>query len=152
MATPITGYVIDKPMDQSGFIGNQYDMNMTESNAKPYYKNMLWVLLIVSIIVLLVIVHWNMFRCDKFEPAVVMEPPPQDLTDPLTKCGWEVYVTPTCPYCIKQREILSQHFPTFKNIFTDRPVQAVPTWYNVNTKQSIPGMQSYEKLLEMAKC
>lgn len=75
-----------------------------------------------------------------------------DNMDPLTRCGWEVRVSPTCPYCVKQKQILSHHFPTFKNIFTDKPAEVVPTWVNTKTNQKIPGMQTYEKLLAMAKC
>lgn len=72
--------------------------------------------------------------------------------DPLTKCGWEVYVSPTCPYCVRQKQILEHHFPTFKNIFTDKPAEVVPTWYNTKTHAKVLGMQTYDKLLSMAKC
>ena len=72
--------------------------------------------------------------------------------DPLTKCGWEVIVSPTCPWCIKQKEVLSKHFPLFKNIFTDKPAEAVPMWVNNKTGDTIPGFQTYEKLLNMIKC
>lgn len=75
----------------------------------------------------------------------------QDM-DPLTKCGWEVYVTNTCPYCVKQKQILNEHYPTFNNIYTDRPVTAVPTWYNTKTQETKTGMQTYESLLAMTKC
>lgn len=72
--------------------------------------------------------------------------------DPLTKCGWEVRVSPTCPYCIEQKRILSHHFPTFKNIFTDRPAEVVPTWINSRTGEKVLGMKRYHDLLVMAKC
>ena len=72
--------------------------------------------------------------------------------DPLTKCGWEVIVSPTCPYCVKQKQILSQHFPTFKNIHTDKPAEVVPTWHNTKTGKKVLGMQTYEELLAMTKC
>lgn len=87
----------------------------------------------------------ELFKRDRFEGD-------QSGMDPLTKCGWEVRISPTCPWCVKQKQILSQYFPTFKNIYTDRPAEAVPTWVNSKTGQKVPGMQTHEKLLEMAKC
>jgi len=71
--------------------------------------------------------------------------------DKLTENGWEVYVTNNCPYCIEQVNILNQHFPYFTNIYNDRPVESVPTWYNTKTKEKKVGRQTYDQLLEMAK-
>jgi hypothetical protein len=71
--------------------------------------------------------------------------------DALTKCGWEVYVTDHCPYCKQQKQILSEHYPKFKN-FKKEPVNVVPTWKNVKTGQTLPGMQSVDSLANMAKC
>jgi len=72
-----------------------------------------------------------------------------DEIDPLTRCGWEVRVSPTCPYCIQQKNILAEYFPTFKNIFTDKPAEVVPTWVNNITGVTMPGMQTHEQLLKM---
>lgn len=72
--------------------------------------------------------------------------------DLLSNCGWELYISLTCPYCIKQKHILDQYFPKFNKIFTDKPVSVVPTWYNTITNQTIPGMQTYESLIQMTKC
>jgi hypothetical protein len=118
-------------------------------------NNMIIVAIIVAVIIIFFIYKSKLFQVenykgiDNFKMDNIEN---LDDVDPLTKCGWEVYVSPTCPYCVRQKSILSKHFPTFKNIFTDKPTDVVPTWYNVKTKQKIPGMQSYEKLLEMTKC
>lgn len=72
--------------------------------------------------------------------------------DPLSKCGWEVIMSPSCPYCIRQKQILERHFPKFDKIFTDKPAEAVPTWVNTKTGKRIPGMQTYDRLLSMARC
>lgn len=75
-----------------------------------------------------------------------------ETVDGLTKCGWEVYVSPSCPYCIRQKAILSEFFPNFKNIYTDRPAEVVPTWFNTKTQEKKPGMQPVEVLNMMARC
>jgi hypothetical protein len=82
---------------------------------------------------------------------VASTPPPAAAVpeDPLTAGGWEVIVSDSCPYCIKQKEILAQHFPTFKNIFNNKPANVVPTWRNTKTGQEIPGMLPYETLLQL---
>lgn len=72
--------------------------------------------------------------------------------DPLSKCGWEVVVSETCPYCVQQKQILSTHFPNFKNISTNKPVEAVPTWINNKTGQMLPGLKTYDALMEMIIC
>lgn len=72
--------------------------------------------------------------------------------DKLTYCGWEIYVSPTCPYCVKQKAILAKHFPGFNSIYTDRPAEVVPTWHNVLTGEKKLGMQTYEQLLDMINC
>lgn len=76
---------------------------------------------------------------------------PFHIIDGLTQCGWKVVVSQTCPYCIKQKEILNQYFPTFNNFDYTTPMPSVPTWINTKTNDIKQGLQSYDTLLNMAK-
>lgn len=73
------------------------------------------------------------------------------VSDGLTENGWEVYMSQSCPYCMQQRELLTDSFPTFVNIRYDVPVRVVPTWYNSRTNEIIEGLQNYENLMNMSK-
>lgn len=83
--------------------------------------------------------------------------PPKRQSDPLGDAGWEVIVTDTCPFCIKQKEVLNKYFPNFKNIYNNKPASVVPTWVNSKCfdknnpteKLKIQGYQDYQKLINM---
>lgn len=74
--------------------------------------------------------------------------------NPLRDCGWEVYVLDSCPYCVKQKSILTEHFPNFRDIYknNDPNIPAVPAWKNKNTDELRLGLQSYEELQKMIAC
>lgn len=72
--------------------------------------------------------------------------------DPLEKCGWEVYLTKTCPYCVKQLKVLKEHFPNFNGYYYNKKSDVVPTWYNKSTNIKSPGFKDYKKLLSMINC
>ena len=72
--------------------------------------------------------------------------------DPLEKCGWEVYLTKTCPYCVKQLKVLKEHFPNFNSYYYNKKSDVVPTWYNKITNIKSPGFKDYNKLLSMINC
>lgn len=136
-------------------MNSQYDIsryvqpiNNQKTQQKQQSMEMLYfVLMIVGVIVIFAIIsRYN--TTSKMSSMVVSTPPPAP-EDPLTANGWEVIVSDSCPYCIKQKEILAQHFPTFKNIFNNKPTNVVPTWRNTKTGQEIPGMLSYETLLQL---
>ena len=104
------------------------------------------------VVIVLFMIYKNMsFGSNSLIDDDVEEFKQKENVDPLTKCGWEVIISPTCPWCVKQKQILDQHFPTFKNIYTDKPADAVPLWVNKNGNK-IPGFQTYEKLMSMANC
>jgi hypothetical protein len=64
--------------------------------------------------------------------------------------NWKVYVTPTCPFCVRQRLVLSEHFPNFNNFEPPgQNINGVPTWENLMTKKQIPGFKDYNGLLNM---
>lgn len=112
------------------------------------------------VVVVLFIIYRNMSSTNITDPEGGSEDfkrshfdnEPKTEMDPLTKCGWEVIVSPTCPYCVRQKQILAHHFPTFKNIYDNKPAEVVPTWVNTKTGRKMPGMQTYEQLLAMTNC
>jgi hypothetical protein len=144
--------------DISKYITNNYsggdDTDMTDKNMEPVeYSNIqhnkknktaLYVGIILVVIILVIIIWYFLLRKDSFESF--------DQVDPLTKCGWIVYVRSGCPWCTRQREILTSEFPSFKGFVENGPVQGVPTWYNTKTNQSVSGMQVADRLRQMAKC
>ena len=76
-----------------------------------------------------------------------------NLPDPLTKCGWILYAAEWCGYCKMQIELLNKLYPGFTstegNVVYGQTMKAYPTWYNVNTKETIMGYQDEEKLQNM---
>lgn len=116
---------------------------------------------IVIITIIVVIILFVMYRHVKF---VNMEFTDEEIesfrrvnehfissSDPLSKCGWEVRISETCPWCIKQKAILAENFPGFTNIYSDRPAQVIPTWINSKTGEVIEGMQPLERLQQMIR-
>lgn len=113
------------------------------------------VMVSVMVVVILFIIYRHMSTSNIYEEESEMfrykREPFQDI-DSLEKCGWEVYVSPSCPYCVRQKAILVEHFPNFKSMYTDKPAEVVPTWYNTKTKETKLGMQTLESLKNMVKC
>lgn len=72
-------------------------------------------------------------------------------TDELSNCGWEVHVLKSCPYCVKQKEVLNKYFPNFTKIHEnkDPTIPAVPAWKNSKTGEIRLGLQTYENIKEM---
>lgn len=138
-------------------MNNQYDITRyvqsTERPMEPSFnmESIYFVMMVIGAIIIffLIIKYMNGNKSSS-----MISTPSESYTepvDPLTEKGWEVIVSDRCPYCIKQREILTAHFPTFKNIFNDKPANVVPTWRNTKTGQELPGMMTYEKLLDLIK-
>lgn len=111
-------------------------------------KNKIFIVIIIALTIF-IIVGLVMIK-SKPEPAATSFF--EESRDKLEQCGWELYISMTCPYCIKQKNILTQNFPKFTKIYTDKPVNVVPTWYNTKTKQKREGLQTYEDLLNMIVC
>jgi hypothetical protein len=70
--------------------------------------------------------------------------------DHLTNCGWELYASKSCHWCSKQIDILNTHFPNFRNVYYDKPVEAVPTWYNPGLDKTVTGFQTYDQLMKLS--
>lgn len=106
------------------------------------------VLMILGVLVVIFFIHkYICISTEPTEPVVVDTYIP--MPDPLGDKGWEVIVTDTCPYCVKQKKILQEYFPTFKNIFNNKSANVVPTWRNTKTGEVVEGMLSYERLLSL---
>ena len=75
----------------------------------------------------------------------------ESLIDPLEKQGWVVYLSRSCPYCVRQVDMLNKEFPNFHNKHYDVPTDVVPKWVNTITGEVKPGMQSLDILKHMAK-
>lgn len=156
MTTNISDFI--RPMERENDYDDYGEKSMYKTGRAEFTVSMYTIIIAAAFVALILfILYRSMFftgmtgsteRMESFEDT---KPFIEDV-DKLTKCGWEVHVRPTCPYCIRQKSILEQHFPKFKNIFEDRPAEVVPTWYNTKTGQKIPGMQTPEKLSQMASC
>jgi glutaredoxin len=114
-------------------------------------SNYMYLVALVTIfLIVIVIIIWRNKKYDTFEPVIINDND-NDNNDSLTNMGWIVYMTPTCPFCKQQKNILNEYFPNFKNIKYDGDVSVVPTWYNINTQEYKYGLLDYDKLLELVK-
>lgn len=157
----ISEYIQPTISEDTTMIGSGYDKTggaIGDRLAKLNLFNIIIIGMGVIVIVIIIFKLMTVFSykkvvCETFEPPQqVSEAPIVEDFDPLTKCGWEVVISPTCPYCIRQKAILNEYFPKFNSFYTDRPVEAVPTWINTKTGQKVPGMQTVESLQRMAAC
>jgi len=153
----ISGYIQPNSIPvremNNGSMNYMPDNRGTYSMSDDVKRNSIMIVSILLIIIIIIIIYMIIkYKDTKKSSTGTSTFESFQNIDKLTECGWEVYVTDTCPYCIKQKDILTQYFPKFDKIYTDKPANAVPTWYNVNTKETKVGLQSYESLLSMIKC
>jgi thiol-disulfide isomerase/thioredoxin len=78
-----------------------------------------------------------------------------NVTYDLVQTGWVMYASEWCGYCKQQIDILKTFSPAFVNdkrnvIYNAKDVSVFPTWINKKTNDKKLGLQTLEKLREMA--
>jgi hypothetical protein len=84
---------------------------------------------------------------------------PRSLTARLQSAGWFVYLSPTCPHCKRQLEVLGGSYALSTQCGSPNPnqsapipcseIKAFPTWYNTKTQKTVKGMRTVSQLEEM---
>ena len=84
---------------------------------------------------------------------------PRSLTARLQSAGWFVYLSPTCPHCKRQLEVLGGSYALSTQCGSPNPnpsapvpcseIKAFPTWYNTKSGKSVKGMRTVSQLEEM---
>jgi len=113
-------------------------------------------ILVVGIIILMGSISLNYMAFPEGE--IVNE---LTIENKLTNTGWIMISSTSCPACAQQKTLfnnidaLTIHECDISQKNYERclemDIEAVPTWYNVNTNRSIIGVQSIEALEEMTK-
>jgi hypothetical protein len=84
---------------------------------------------------------------------------PRSLTTRLEKAGWFLFLSPTCPHCKRQLEVLGGHYSQSAQCSGGKTsgsppipcskIGAFPTWYNTKSGETVKGMRSVSQLEEM---
>ena len=84
---------------------------------------------------------------------------PRSLTTRLENAGWFLFMSPTCPHCKRQLEVLGGSYSKSTQCSGGKSsngspipcskISAFPTWYNIKSGETVKGMRSVSQLEEM---
>jgi glutaredoxin len=126
---------------------------------KPFYKKYektiaIVVILLLSVIAVgLIVVYAESQKEVKYDEKTA-------LAEKLTTKGWVLFSMTTCPHCIQQKEAFGDQAVQFLDVINcdasefnmglckANNISAVPTWYNVETGETLLGFRTLTELEE----
>jgi hypothetical protein len=155
----IIKYITDFQPERRKNNYNKYEYNdYNNCNEDETIGNTVSILLILFVVIIIIVcIHRYTCKNNNYDFFV---------NDKLTESGWIVIVSDTCPYCVKQREIIknSEEFKNFSSFISVQDFIAmvnrgeanptgfeggVPFWYNVNLRRGTGGLKTLDKLKGM---
>lgn len=132
-------------------------------NKQPSFlqKNLKWLIvaILVSLVLIVAIEQSGIPPKEGAVPAANNTTISKLVTD-LNKAGWVMFGTSDCPMCAKQMGILGNQKELYyinclennqtKEICRYYNITAVPTWLNINTNETVVGVQNLSQLQKLA--